>query len=140
MDRALARQAFDNQAGQERERTAYIAEQVKAQRQLLMIQERERQRQKKLTEELEHQKRLFEDEAAMQRRKEETLKAQERERERQEAKRLQLEKENEKQEEVYRFHRIETKEVQQPGASSSAVTPTPAAAAPVVETVSTPRL
>ena len=108
VDRAITRELLKSQAGEERERTAFLQDQVKAQRQLVIIQERERQRQKKLTEELERQKRLYEDERSLQIRKEETMKAQERERQRQEAKRLELEKESEKQQDTLRFHKIET--------------------------------
>ena len=96
VDRAITRELLRSQEGEERERTAFIADQLRAQRELVIIQERERQRQKKLTEELERQKRLYEDDRLLQMRKEETMKAQERERQRQEEKRLQLEKENEK--------------------------------------------
>jgi len=106
VDRAITRELLKSQEGEERERTAFIADQLKAQRELIIIQERERQRQKKLTEELERQKRLYEDDRLFQLRKEETMKIQERERERQEEKRLRLEKENEKQQEMMRFHKI----------------------------------
>ncbi len=62
--------------------------------------ERERLRQRKLTEALEHQKRLEEEERSQQSRKEEMMRAQERERQRQEEKRLRLEKEKERQEQL----------------------------------------
>ncbi len=120
-DRAITQQLLKSEEREERERTAFIADQVKAQRELLIIQERERQRQKKLTEELERQKLLYEDNLSMQLRKEETLKAQERERERQEAKRLKQEEENRKQQEVFRFHKIET--ATKPQAQPVVVTP-----------------
>ena len=107
VDHAITRQLLRNQEEAVRERTAFIADQLRAQRQLIVIQERERQRQKKLTEELERQKRFYEDDRLLQLRKEETMKAQERERQRQEEKRLQLEKENEKQQEIFRFHKIQ---------------------------------
>ena len=108
VDRAITRELLRSQEGEERERTAFISDQLRAQRQLAIIQERERDRQKKLTEELEHQKRLFEDNRLLQLRKEETMKVQDRERQHQEEKRLQLEKENTKQQATFRFHKIET--------------------------------
>lgn len=106
VDRAITGELLRSQAGEERERTAFIADQLKAQRQLLIIQERERQRQKTLTDELERQKRLYEDDRLFQLRKQEMMKAQEHERQRQELRRLKLQKESEKQQEMLRFHKI----------------------------------
>jgi len=129
VDRAITRELLRSQEGEERERTAFIADQLKAQRQLIIIQERERRRQKKLTEELERQKRLYEDDRLLQLRKEETLKVQERERQRQEEKRLKLEKESEKQQESLRFHKIV------PAVPKAVVAPVP----PVAGTAMTPQ-
>ncbi len=131
VDRAITRELLKSQEGEEKERTAFIQDQVKAQRQLIIIQERERLRQKELTEELERQKRLYEDDRLLQLRKEEVLKAQERERQRQEAKRLKHEQEMKKQQEMYRFHKVIP--VAQPAAPPVVVTPA-AAPKPVVVT------
>ena len=106
VDRAITRELLRSQEGEERERTAFIEDQLKAQRQLEAIQVRERERQKRLSEELERQKRIYEDDQLLQIQKEQTMKAQVRERERQEQKRRRLEESNEKQQENYRFHRI----------------------------------
>ena len=106
VDRAITRDLLKNEAADEKERSSYLSDQLKAQRQLLVIQESERQRQKKLAEELERQKRLFEDNHSFELRKEETLKIQERERQQQEEKQSILSKETSKQEEMYRFHKI----------------------------------
>jgi len=129
VDRAITRELLRSQEGEERERTAFLADQLKAQRELIIIQERERQRQKKLTEELEHQKLLYEDNMSLQIRKEQTMKAQARERELQEAKRRQLEKEREKQEDMLRFHKIVPPK--QAVAVAPPVVPAPVVAAPV---------
>ena len=110
VDRGIARDILRTQEAAAKERTAFIAEQIKAQRQLVIIQERERQRQKQLTEELERQKHLFEDDHLLQLRKEELLKAQQIERQQQEDKRRQLEKSSEKDEEMFRFHKIPSAE------------------------------
>jgi TolA-binding protein len=107
-DRAIAREILHRQETEAKQRTAFLAEQLKAQRRLAAMQERERQRQKKLTEELEKQRRLYEDERLMQWRKEETMKAQERERQKQEEKRLRMQAERQKEQEMYRFHKIGT--------------------------------
>jgi tetratricopeptide (TPR) repeat protein len=136
VDRAITQQLLRGEEAEERERTAFIADQVRAQRELIIIQERERQRQKKLTEELERQKRLYEDDRLLQLRKEEIMKAQERERQRQEEKRLQLERENQKQQELLRFHKIKAviKPVAKPVIKPSqavAIVP-PAAPAPAI--------
>jgi TolA-binding protein len=131
VDRAITRELLRSQEGEEKERTAFIADQVKAQRQLIIIQERERQRQKKLTEELEHQKLVYEDDRALQIRKEQTMKAQERERQHQEEKRLQLQKEAEKEQAMLRFHKVVT-----PAPVQQAVQPAPASAVPAAVTVS----
>ncbi len=106
VDRAITHELLRSKEGEERERTAFLADQIQAQRELITIQQRERQRQKQLTEEFERQKRFYEDDHLLELRKEEMLKAQVRERQSQEAKRLKLEKENEKQQEALRFHKI----------------------------------
>jgi len=106
VDRAITRELLTSQEGEERERTAFLADQLKAQRELTIIQERERLRQKKLTEELESQMRLYDDNRLLQLRKEEMMKSEERERQRQELKRLRLEEQNEKQQDAMRFHKI----------------------------------
>jgi TolA-binding protein len=116
-DRAIDQDVLRRQVAQERERTEFIAEQVKAQRELLKMQERERLRQKQLTEELERQKRQLEEQRELQIRKEETMKAQEREREIQEEKRLQAQKETDKEQELLRFRKIETGSNAQPSAN-----------------------
>ena len=121
VDRALTQQLLRNEEQKAKERTAFIADQLRAQRELAVIQERERQRQKKLTEEIERQKRRYEDDRLLQLRKEETLKAQERERELQEQKRLRMQEENGKREEAFRFHKIETAAQPQPQAGPGAV-------------------
>jgi len=127
VDRAITRELLRSQEGEEKERTAFLADQLKAQRELIVIQERERQRQKKLTEELEQQKRIYEDDRLLQLRKEETIKAQERERQRHEAKRLRLERDNEKQQAMLRFHKIQIA-VKQPEAKPQVpTTPVPVA-------------
>jgi hypothetical protein len=135
VDRAITRELLRSREDEERERTAFIADQLKAQHQLVIIQERERQRQKKLTEALERQKRLYEDTHLLQLRKEEMMKAQVFERQRQEEKRRQLEKENEKQQESLRFHKIEIPAKPKP------VVAAPAADAPkaVLPTVMPPK-
>jgi len=135
-DRAINQDVLRRQVSQERERTAFIADQLKAQRELIKMQERERQHQKQLTEELERQKRLLEEQRQMQIRKEETLKAQERERELQEEKRLQMQKETDKEQELLRFRKIDTGNNTQPEAVSKPAAvnppqPAAAAAAPV---------
>jgi TolA-binding protein len=107
-DRAINQDVVRRQAKEERERSEYLADQIRAQRELIKMQERERQHQKQLAEELERQRRQFEEQREMQIRKEETLKAQEREREIQEEKRVQAEKEIEKEQEQLRFRKIET--------------------------------
>jgi TolA-binding protein len=108
VDRAMTREFLKRKEAQERQRTAFIEDQIKAQRQLIKIQERERQRQKQLTEELERQKRDFEDDRLRQLSKEQLLKAQVIERENQEEKRLRTQKENAKSDQLLRFHKIET--------------------------------
>jgi TolA-binding protein len=139
-DRAINQDVLRRQVAQERERSEYIADQIKAQRELLKLQERERQHQKQLTEELERQKRLLEDQRAMEMRKEATMKAQEREREIQEEKRQQAQKETDKEQELLRFRKIETGANPNPapaGNSQPALNPQPMAvipSAPGVET------
>lgn len=88
VDRANSDEILKNKESQEREHTAFIAEQLRAQRKLIVIQERERERQRKLTEELERQKLLYEEDRLLQRQKQQVLKAQERERQLQEEQRL----------------------------------------------------
>jgi len=136
VDRAITQELLKSQEAEERERTAFIADQVKAQRELIVIQERERERQKKLTEEMERQKRLYEDDRLLQLRKEETMKAQERERQRQEEKRKQIEQEKEKQQEMYRFHKIEVVKPQ----PVTTVAPVVTVPSPVVPAVSATQL
>ena len=131
VDRAITQQLLNSEESEASERTAFTADQLKAQRELIVIQERERQRQKKLTEELERQKRLYEDDRLLQFRKKETMKVQERERQRQEEKRLRLEEENEKKQEMLRFHKIKTVAQVQPAVVVPAV-PQPKTVAPPV--------
>ncbi len=136
-DRAISQDVLRRQVAQERERSAFLAEQLKAQRALVQMQERERQRQKQLAEELERQKRQLEEQHEMQIRKEETMKIQERERQEQEAKRLQAQKETDKEQEMLRFRKIETGSA---NAQPTAVPRTVAAAqmaAPAIEGVET---
>ncbi|MDE1920997.1 MAG: hypothetical protein KGI24_06050 [Candidatus Omnitrophica bacterium] len=106
VDRAITRELLKGQEAQVRERTAFLEDQLKAQRQLAVVQERERRHQKKLTEELERQKRAYEDNRLMQWRKQEMLEAQVLERRRQEEKHAQWEKEKAKEEREFRFRRI----------------------------------
>ena len=134
VDRAITQQLLKSEESEERERTAFIADQLKAQRELIIIQERERQRQKRLTEELERQKRLYEDDRLLQLRKEEAMKVQERERQSQEAKRLRLERESEKQQEMLRFHKIKIV-IKQPQKLQTKIVPK---AQPVVPTPPAP--
>jgi TolA-binding protein len=128
VDRAISQQLMKGEESEARERTAFLVDQLKAQREVIIIQEREHQRQKKLTEELERQKRLYEDDQSLQIRKEQAMKAQERERQRQEAKRLQLERENEKQQQTLRFHKVVV--APQPVAAVVQPAPAPAIAPP----------
>jgi len=107
VDRAISEEVLKAKQAQEREQTAFIADQLKAQRKLRLMQEREGQRQKKLREELERQKRFYEEDRLLQRQKQETMKAQERERTRQEERRRKIEKEQEEQQKVYRFHKVQ---------------------------------
>jgi len=106
VDRAITQQLLGSEAAEERERTAFLQDQVQAQRQLEVIQARERDRQKRLTEELERQKRLYEDQRLLDLRKEQVMKAQERERQREEAKRLEKEKAEEQKEAALHFRRV----------------------------------
>ncbi len=129
VDHAITHELLRSQEGEEKERTAFLADQLKAQHELVVIQGRERQRQKKLTEELEHQKSLYEDDHLMQLRKEETIKSQERERQRQEERRFKLEKENEKQQEEFRFHKVDTT-AKPPEIKPQVVAPAPPVAVP----------
>ena len=80
VDRAVSEEVLKAKQAQEREQTAFIADQLRAERKLRLMQEQEGQRQKKLREELERQKRLYEEDRLLQRQKQETMKAQERER------------------------------------------------------------
>ena len=108
VDRAISEDLLKAKEAEERQRTAFIADQLKAQRKLLEIQKREGQRQKQLREELERQKRLYEDDRLLQRQKQETMKAQERERQKREEQRIKIEKEKEEQQNAYRFHKVKS--------------------------------
>jgi TolA-binding protein len=107
VDKAISVEVLRSKEAEERERTAFIAEQIRAQHKLAIIQERERKRQKELTEEWDRQKRLYEQNNVLERQKEATLKAEDQERQHQEELRRKADKEDQKQQITYRFHKVQ---------------------------------
>ena len=116
VDRAISEEVLKTKEAQERERSAFIAEQMRAQHKLEIIQERERKRQKELTEEWDRQKRLYEQNNMLERQKMSTMKSQQQERQHQEDLRHKAEKEDQKEQVTYRFHKVQNVAVAQKAA------------------------
>ncbi len=105
IDNAIHREVVKSQRGEEKERGDFIGEHVRRQRQSAILQEKEQIRQRKLTQAMEDQRRLLEDQRQQERMRAESIKFQEKERLLFQSQRRSIDAERKKQEEKFKLRK-----------------------------------